>query len=535
MASDPKGVYYSPTGTETGWATVLPQSPHRSYANLFYKDMAARQKAKDAEDKAKKDALAKLSGVDVGKFHHEVYKKALVDLIDKAPGMDTFELQSNLVKLDAAAKATKDVAKIYDADIKWSEQKDIPLNRGEYQKRYKEYYANPTLESAAQLAESPPDKMFFLNEEGGSKYIDAPRATKMVINDNFKGYALDNTEWTRGNWDKAPIGYVADINTFQTKVQAFSKYDPKTNEIVIKGTDALQKEGILDTFMSNEYTKKVIDDGALAIVADRKGIKPEQVDPLDVTDEDRATALQGLLRPYVQGVVAERGMSIAIRPSSSGMAAAGKDQRFTEGFNLWVKQLSQGSSTAARFPSGGKLGQTSEEIVMFDPVGLNQTSGQKLSTPSGGPITGVASSVGGQISILTDAASVRRNFEGQDWFKNLNDTQKQSIVDQTITSSGAIEGKPNVVYTLVTRTPTGSDKGPKYDYRVLVFDPEQTDASTLRLLYDAGYAAGGNVHYNVIVGNKGTTQMGNQYEQAKGWSPSGGQQQTTKSKNPLGL
>jgi hypothetical protein len=224
----------------------------------------------------------------------------------------------------------------------------------------------------------------------------------------------------------------------------------------------------------------------------------------------------------VQGVVSERGMTLAIRPSGGG--GGGKDEKFERGFDLWVYQLSQGSQTAAKLPAGGKIGQTNEEVLAFD--ALTSTKASTFDTVQKGKLqTGTGSSAKGMISILASPDAVRRNFEAQDWFKGLTPEQKNTIVNDTYSSGSPLVGKAKVVYTLVTRTPKLANQQQAqvgragtqqtgYDYRVVVIDPETTDRSTLRLLYNAGYRAGGNVHYDVYAGKEGEKQAGYQYEQA---------------------
>lgn len=511
--ADPKGTYYSPQSPETGWATVLPTQPHRSYANLLARELAGRKKAKDAEEQARQAALSKLKGVDVGKLHHRVYNDALDKFLGEAQNMNQFEIESKVLQLDAAAKATKDVAKIYDEGIKWAENKNNPVKRDMLRQKWASDFSNPSLETAAQWAETPPQITSFLNEEGGSQYIDANRAVKMVVKDNFAGFASDKSEWTRSGWENSPLGYkVADLTTLQTKVQAFSKYDKETGEVVMKDGTELMKDGILAPFEQNEFTNIVLEDEARKIVAERKGIKPEEVDPIDINQQDKANALSQILTPYVQGVVSERGMTLAIRPSGGGGGGGTKEQKFQKGFDLWIYQLSQGSPTAARFPAGGRIGQTNEEVVAFNALSDKQVTG----------VGGTAR--GGQISVLASPEAVRRNFEGQDWFKGLTAAQKTAIVNDTFTSGSSLVGKANVAYTVVTRTPRPKQAGatdigatsgaPQYDYRVMVINPETADRATLRLLYDAGYGAGGNVHYDAIVGQSGEKQAGYEYEQA---------------------
>lgn len=517
--ADPKGTYFSPQTPETGWATVLPERPHRSYANLFAKDMAARRKAQDAEDKAKRAALSKLKGVDVGKLHHKVYREYVDGVIKDAPNKSSFELESDMVKANAFARATKDVARVYDDGIKWITDKKNPVKSGELSQWWADRFANPSLETAPELVERPPMPTEFLDTDGGSRYIDVGRAAKMVINEQFKGYAKDDTEWKRSGWSNTPYGAVADINTFQTKVQAFSTYDPTTNEVVMKGIPELIGEGILSTFMENEYMDRAINDGAKQLIAEERGVNLEDVDDLDVTDDRRAQALQSILTPYVQGVVAERGMSLAIRPSGGG---GGSSELKENSFERFVQDISQGAPTAFNWAIGGRWGETNGIVV-----GYNQFGG------TGGEIAGV---------IAADPATVRRNYEQHEWFRGLTEGQKREIVRKTASAPQGYNREANVLYSFVVRRPvkkqSSTDIGvqtEEYVDEVYMFNPSQIDRGLLANLYEAGRGAK-NMHYIEAVGRQGERQMGYEYQQQEGWR---GIQKGTQPKkdftNPLSL
>ena len=206
--ADPKGTYFSPTTPETGWATVLPTRPHKSYASLFAKDLAARRKADEAEEKAKRSALSKLRGVDVGKFHHKAWAKELEKFIEESDNKSSTEIEIELLRYEAQSQATRSVAKIYDEDVKWSQRKDVPLKQGLWQQDYtKKNYANPEMETAPDWTENPPNRMWFKDMDyGGAKYVQGEEAMAMVIGRSFDGYAKDDTEWKRTGWSNAPMG-----------------------------------------------------------------------------------------------------------------------------------------------------------------------------------------------------------------------------------------------------------------------------------------------------------------------------------------
>lgn len=519
--ADPKGTYYSPTTPEQGWATVLPERPHKSYASMLAKDMAGRKKLADAEDKARKAALADLSGTKVGRLFHGVYRQEMDKLIEKAPDMDSFTLTSEVVRMKGFANATKDVDKVFDANVKWAQQKNVPVKLDEWTGWHNKFYENPTREIAEQWAQTPPDKTAFLREDGGSKYVDGNKAVKMVVKDNFDGFAKDVSEWSRSKWDKAPIGYVADLRTFQTKVQAFSKYDEGTNSIVMKDASELLSDGILEPFKQNEFTNRLLIDKAKTMIMERTGA--ESVDDVDVSDVDLAEALESELLPYVQGVISERGMALAIRPSGGG-GGGGKVDR-PASLELYVRQLSQGSPAALNYAIGGKWGETGDIIFGTSKMGEPSERGAAM--------------------IITNPVQIRKNYEQQDWFKPLNETQKRSIVQETANGAAFFQSqKARVLYSIVLRTPysqpatTGvvtNAQPKKYEYKVIVINPEEADFSTMARLYEAGRGASG-LHYEEVVGKQGQRQLGYEYEQAKGWEPAnGGTTPAAQPMNPMGV
>lgn len=508
--ADPKGTYFSPTTPEQGWATVLPERPHKSYASMLAKEMAGRRKLAEAEDKAREAALADLNGAKVGRMFHGVYRQEVEQLIENAPKMDGFQLKSEVVKLRGFANATQSVDKVFDENVKWAQQKTVPVKLDEWTKWHNKFYQNPSREIAEQWAQNPPDKTAFLREDGGSRYIDVNKAVKMVVKDNFDGFAKDDTEWKRMKWDATPLGgYAADMRTFQTKVQAFSKYDEGTNSVVMKSGPELLADGILEPFKQNEFTNRALIDKAKTMIMERDGV--ESVDDLDVTDLDLADALEAELLPYVKGVISERGMTLAIRPSGGGGGGARVDKPAS--LDLYVRQLSQGSPAALNYAIGGKWGETGEVVL------------------------------GATTVISADPATVRKNYEQHDWFKALNETQKQQIAKETAAATAGFVGKANVLYTVVIRRPTTqpivtqpggtSNQQPrKFEYEVFTINPEKADFSTMARLYEAGRGASG-LHYEEVVGKQGQRQMGYEYEQAKGWPPASGTQPTQPQGNTI--
>ena len=494
--ADPKGTYFSPTTPEQGWATVLPERPHKSYASMLAKEMAGRRKLAEAEDKAREAALADLNGAKVGRMFHGVYRQELEQLVENAPKMDSFQLKSEVVKLRGFANATQSVDKVFDENVKWAQQKAVPVKLDEWTKWHNKFYQNPSREIAEQWAQNPPDKTAFLREDGGSRYIDGNKAVKMVVKDNFDGFAKDVSEWSRSGWEKAPIGYTADLRTFQTKVQAFSKYDEGTNSVVMKSGDELYKDGILEPFKQNEFTNRLLMDKAKAKIMEEKGV--ESVDDADVTDIDLADALAEELLPYVKGVISERGMTLAIRPSGGG-GGARVDRPAS--LQLFVQQLSQAVPSAVGYAIGGKWGETGDTVI------------------------------GASVLTNVDRDQVRKNYDKQDWFKPLTNSQKEAIVNQTITGASGYEGRPAILYSVVIRKPytqpiaapgTLATSVPrKYDYEVITFDPAKSNSSEMARLYEAGRGATG-YHYEEMVGKQGQKQMGDEYQQAKGWPPGGG-------------
>lgn len=502
--ADPKGTYYSPQGSETGWATVIPQRPRSNFFRQMSQYPMAQAKAKAAEEKAKAGQLAKLTGDEVGRFHYEAYQKEASDLIQNADKYNSLELTERIVKLNTQAQASKSVEKLYDGDVKWAAGKDVPVKTDAWRSAYtQKYYADPSMESVSKWAEEAPNKTWFLQEDGGSQYVDDGKAIKRVIKNNFDGYLTDQ-QWKRSGWEKAPVGHVADMLTYKKKINAFSTVEkgPDGNDqIVIKDPKDLISEGILTTFMEDEFMGRVLTDKAKELLSSEKG--GAAIEDEDVSQFDLARALQQQLVPYVDGAITEAGMTMAIRPPGSGGAGGGKDEKFQKGFDLWVYQVSQGAPAAVDFPKGGKIGNA--EILAFD--------------------KGVTSSTS-SMDIYANEASLRKAWSKHSWFNAMSDDQKAVAIDKVIQQSKSTfdpNNKPTALYTLVTREKTESNANSKtpsaYQYNVEVFNPETANRSMLSLLYTAGLKARGNTHYDAVV-QKG--QAGYEFEAAtesKGWTP----------------
>jgi hypothetical protein len=514
--ADPKGTYYSPQGSETGWATVIPQRPRSNFFRQMSQYPMAQAKAKAAEEQLKGKALSKLTGNDIGRFHTDVYQKEAESLIENAGNMSLPEIEKAVLKLDVLGQASKIVEKTYDNDIKWANEKNNPVNPDAFTANYvKKYYSNPSADTANEWTVNPPDRTFFLKEDGGSANIIAGKAIKNVISQRFDGYLTDQ-QWKRSGWEGAPMGHqVANLLTNTRKVNAFSTVEKNAageNEIVMKAPQDLIAENILADFMGDPFVARVLmDEAKKKIMADR-GLT--EVDDTDVSRLDLAEALQQQLVPYIDGAIKEAGMSIVIRPPGSG--GSGKDQKWQQGFELWLKQLSEGSVAALRFPMGGKIGSSQEEVVAFDAILPMATTQAGVK----GPKT--------YTQIFDSPATVRKAFEGKDWFKALTAAQKEEIVNNTMISGKQAGESATALYTYVTRVPSAKNANQPiiagqpmpvqgYEYQVRVFDPV-TDRSTLSLLYDSGRGARGNTDYNTIVAGG---QQGYEYQGAApaAWTP----------------
>lgn len=503
--ADPKGTYYSPQGSETGWATVIPQRPRSNFFRQMSQYPMAQAKAKAAEGQLKGKALSKLTGNDIGRFHTEVYQKEAESLIENAGNMSLPEIEKAVLKLDVLGQASKIVEKTYDTDIKWANEKNNPVNPDAFTANYvKKYYSNPSADTANEWTVNPPDRTFFLKEDGGSANIIAGKAIKNVVSQRFDGYLTDQ-QWKRSGWEGAPMGHqVANLLTNTRKVNAFSTVEKNAageNEIVIKAPQDLIAENILADFMGDPFVARVLmDEAKKKIMADR-GLT--EVDDTDVSRLDLAEALQQQLVPYIDGAIKEAGMSMVIRPPGSGGSGGGKDEKFQKGFDLWVYQVSQGAPAAVDFPKGGKIGNA--EILAFD--------------------KGVTSSTS-SMDIYANEASLRKAWSKHSWFNAMSDDQKAMAIDKVIQQSKSTfdpNNKPTALYTLVTREKTESNANSKtpsaYQYNVEVFNPETANRSMLSLLYTAGLKARGNTHYDAVV-QKG--QAGYEFEAAtesKGWTP----------------
>ncbi len=495
---------------------MIPQRPRSNFFRQMSQYPMAQAKAKAAEEKAKAGQLAKLTGDEVGRFHYEAYQKEASDLIQNADKYNSLELTERIVKLNTQAQASKSVEKLYDGDVKWAAGKDVPVKTDAWRSAYtQKYYADPSMESVSKWAEEAPNKTWFLQEDGGSQYVDDGKAIKRVIKNNFDGYLTDQ-QWKRSGWEKAPVGHVADMLTYKKKINAFSTVEkgPDGNDqIVIKDPKDLISEGILTTFMEDEFMGRVLTDKAKELLSSEKG--GAAIEDEDVSQFDLARALQQQLVPYVDGAITEAGMTMAIRPPGSGGSGGGKDQKWQQGFELWLKQLSEGSVAALRFPMGGKIGSSQEEVVAFDAILPMATTQAGVKEPKT------------HTQIFDSPALVRKAFEGKDWFKALTAAQKEEIVNNTMISGKQAGESASALYTYVTRVPAKTGNQPiiagqpmpvqGYEYQVRVFDPV-TDRSTLALLYDSGRGARGNTDYNTIVAGG---QQGYEYQGPKvdGFAP----------------
>lgn len=286
--ADAKGIYFG--GGNTGFATILPREtkggPFDSAMELGLAK-AAKDKAKAlADEKKKADAAAQIKNFESWRFYTPAIQDKYKEIISYA-SKDDFDpvvlqgMVSDVASLSQSSMQMQEEYKgasgMYKADKRVVGAEDWYINK---------YHSSPTVDNLRQRQSEPADPLGFLNEQGGSSYINPTEAFKTALDTVAKDWIVKkgDTPAVRARFGNAINAFTKE--EFEAKYKSFAQIDPKTGKVSVQGLDGLINNGFVDAFMADPFTARLLEDKATLIAGDKAP-----------TQEDYAQALQDYLRP----------------------------------------------------------------------------------------------------------------------------------------------------------------------------------------------------------------------------------------------
>jgi len=289
--ADNKGIYFG--GGNRGLATILDSGEtERTRARLSMDEQ--RKVAQQVADKERRDKQAEqLKNFDAWRVYQPALQKKYDDIANrlKKGELDPFTLRQELNSYAGQAQASmqlQDEWKQASADF----EKNKKVLGGAADWYIQRYHGDPSVDNLTKISSSPLNRYGFLDEKGGSKYVNTTEAFNDVIEKGLAGWVENETAKAIGSGKTVARG----LMQFQTqndlsKLKSFTQVDPKTGQIHVKDADQLIDSGVLDLFEQDGYANRVLEDRTDEIIG------TSEVSPED-RQRVKTQVLRQMLQPY---------------------------------------------------------------------------------------------------------------------------------------------------------------------------------------------------------------------------------------------
>ena len=181
----------------------------------------------------------------------------------------------------------------------------------------------------------------FLDEEGGSEYINQNEAISDVVKTTFNDFVKEKFQ-SPAFRKRIGLGlFEMTQEQLDTEVKKFAEYDKDTGTIKVKDAQALIDEGVLSVFEQDPFTERIILDRAAEIT----GGEP--------TEEAKAQVLVELLQPFNTGTVVDK---TNVKTAREAVDFKERSQaKTTEESGKWLESARSGDPEAWDFLKGTKM------------------------------------------------------------------------------------------------------------------------------------------------------------------------------------
>lgn len=367
--NDSKSIFNSTNNR--GLATILDNTGILKQADQMEARAARKVLEEQERQKRKEDQAEKLKNAESWRYYtpalSDQYKGILDDL--KGEKIDIFTAQSRLAEYADSARASMQMqAEFKDAQADWAKNNKV---QGAEQWFIDKYHSDPSLDGLKKAQQQGVNRYGFLDEEGGSQYINTTQAFKDVIDKSLDGW-VEKELSNPGAKSVVARGLMQfKENRQSSKLRSYAEVDPKTGDITVKDIDKLFDAGVVNLFTEDPYTGRILEDRALALqsAVEKAGQKIS-------IEEAKGVALREILKPYgSQGKVTNENV-VQMRnfssPSASG-SGGGSREPSEEASRLYNVFKSRGAGQG--FTEGEERTYTQEYL---NRMGIRGDAAKKL-------------------------------------------------------------------------------------------------------------------------------------------------------------
>ena len=287
--ADNKGLFFNPQ--ITGLATILSSDDTERTRQRLSMDeqrkVAAQVKAKEDRDKR----ADQLKQFDSWRYYSPALAKEYESIVDdvKNDRIDNFELKLRLNDYATKAQSSMQLKGEYDDAVKdYQANKKVLGNTTDWY--LDSYHKDPSTTNLQKISSSPLNRYGFLDESGGSKYLNETNSFNDVIEKSLGGWVENEIQNSAAKGKVIARGLLEFQNQHDTsKLKSFSTVDPKTGQITIQDADKLIDSGVLNLFEQDAYTNRILEDRTDQIIGKS-----------EVSPEDRERVKTQVLRQYLQ-------------------------------------------------------------------------------------------------------------------------------------------------------------------------------------------------------------------------------------------
>jgi len=289
--ADNKGIYFG--GGNRGLATILDSGDtERTRQRLSVEQQRKVQEEVLAKDKKNKQ-LEGLKPEAVWRYYQPALQKEYQSIVDdlKNEKIDPFELKQRVAAYAGRAQTTIQLQDEY-KNAAQDFEKNKKVLGGANDWYLNSFHGDPSISNLEKISSSPLNRYGFLDEKGGSKYVNTTEAFNDVIEKGLAGWVENETAKAIGSGKTVARG----LMQFQTqndlsKLKSFTQVDPKTGQIHVKDADQLIDSGVLDLFEQDGYANRVLEDRTDEIIG------TSEVSPED-RQRVKTQVLRQMLQPY---------------------------------------------------------------------------------------------------------------------------------------------------------------------------------------------------------------------------------------------
>lgn len=375
--------------TNRGGATLL-NFRREDYFDVANKGLMLKAKRKGDKADAKTNMLKDVKSFDSWKHYSPSIQSAWNEVLDRVKNgsIDDVDMKREILRISNAAKSSLQMQDEFkSAKVQYNKDKKVSPDAAKWY--LNKFHATNDIQSLEDRQTEDVTPYGFLDEEGGSQFINRSEAFSDVVNTTFKDFLKEKFQ-SPAFRKRIGMGlFQLDQQQLETEVKKFAEYDKETGTIRVKNPEALIEEGVLDVFLQDPYTERIIEDEAIA----RTEGNP--------TDDVRSQILSEMLEPYSTGTVTDKTNIKTAREAVDFQGIRGRREQ--DSALRWLEDVRSGDPEALGFIEGGKDGSGTVTSSGIEDGGL---LGQL-------PYISVRKKVDGEETVIDEAVDVQ----------NLNDEQ----------------------------------------------------------------------------------------------------------------